>query len=135
MIKLFLPLVILLASSCCLAQKTDTTQQTPPTEEKYEMRTYYMVFLYKGANRTHDSVTAAKIQEGHLANIGRLHKEGKLCIAGPFLDDTDLRGIFILTVDSLEEAKKMCDTDPAVIAGRLRYEVRPWMAARGSKLP
>ncbi len=119
----------------CFAQDADTTKQGKPAEEKYEMRTYYMVFLYKGEHRDQDSVTVVKIQEGHLANITRLHAEGKLAIAGPFLDDTDLRGIFILTVDSMEEAKAMCDTDPAIKSGRLRYEIHQWMSARGSKLP
>jgi len=94
-----------------------------------------MVLLYKGPHRDQDSVTEAKLQEGHMANIQRLANEGKLAIAGPFMDDTDLRGIFILTVDSMDEAKAMCDSDPAIIVGRLRYEIHPWMSARGSKLP
>jgi len=126
---------ISISAVACFGQEADTTKQRQPAEEKYEMRTYYMVFLYRGDKRDQDSVTAAKIQEGHLANIGKLHKEGKLAIAGPFVDNTDLRGIFILTVDSMEEAKAMCDTDPAIISGRLRYEIHPWMSARGSKLP
>jgi uncharacterized protein YciI len=108
---------------------------TKAKEPQYEMRTYYMVFLMRGPNRNQDSVTAKRIQEGHLANIDRLAKEGKLAIAGPFLDDGNIRGIFILTVDSMEEAKKLCETDPAIQAGRLKYEIHPWMSARGSKLP
>jgi uncharacterized protein YciI len=122
--------LILLAPSL-RAQEDSTTVQEP----QYEMRTYYMVFLYKGPNRSHDSATTAAIQQGHLENIGRLAKEGKIAIAGPFLDDSDLRGIFIMDVGSKEEAEKLCDTDPAIIAGRLRYEIRPWYSARGSKLP
>jgi uncharacterized protein YciI len=99
------------------------------------MRTYYMVFLLKGEHRSQDSLTAQKIQEAHLANIRKLAGEGTLVIAGPFLDDGDLRGIFIFAVASAEEARRLVETDPAVQAGRLRYEIHPWMSQRGSVLP
>ena len=70
---------------------------------KYEMKTYQMVFLYKGPNRNQDSVEAMRIQEEHLKNIQRLADEGKLIVAGPFLDNQDLRGIFIFDVESEKE--------------------------------
>ncbi len=110
----------------------------PQQEEKnpeYEMKTYYMVFLYKGPTRDQDSLEVEKIQQGHMNNIERLAKEKKLAIAGPFLHDGDLRGIFIMDVDSQEEAEELVKTDPAIISGRLRYEIYPWMSARGSTLP
>ena len=99
---------------------------------KYEMKTYQMVLLYKGPNRDQDSIETMKIQEGHMANIQRLGDEGKLIVAGPFLDDKDLRGIFIFDSESEEEVKALVDTDPAIIAGRLRYEIHPWMTAKGT---
>ena len=101
-------------------------------EPKYEMKTYQMVFLYKGSNRGQDSTETMRIQEGHMANIERLAKEGKLIVAGPFLDDKDLRGIFIFDLESEEEVKALVETDPAIIAGRLRYEIHPWMTAKGN---
>jgi uncharacterized protein len=104
-------------------------------EPEYEMKTYYMVFLYRGENRDMDSLEVKKIQAGHMENIGRLAKEKKLAIAGPFLHGGDLRGIFIFDVASMEEAEELCKTDPAIIAGRLRYEIYPWLSARGSTLP
>jgi|ERR1041385_1057795 uncharacterized protein YciI len=124
-------LITIVMNDVSFAQQDSAKAQ----EEKYEMKTYYMVFLLKGPHRDQDSVTAGKIQEAHLANISRLAKEGKLAIAGPFLDDGNLRGIFILVANSLEEAKKLCETDPAIQAGRLNYEIHPWLSARGSKLP
>jgi uncharacterized protein YciI len=130
----FFLFIIVFSSQLTFAQHDDSTKTNSPGK-KYDMKTYYMVFLKKGPNRDQDSVTAAKIQEGHLANIGRLAELGKIAIAGPFLDDGDIRGIFIMDCSSKEEADSLCQTDPAVKAGRLKAEVRPWMSARGSKLP
>ena len=105
-------------------------QEKKVTEEKYEMKQYWMVFLKKGPHRDQDSVTAAKIQEGHLANINRLAEEGKILAAGPFGDDGDPRGIFIMDCKDEEEARSLCATDPAVQAGRLTVEIRPWCTAK-----
>ncbi len=130
-----LAIIVAFSITPCLSQTQDTTTNISKDEPQYEMKTYYLVLLYRGPNRSQDSVTVQKLQEGHMANIKRLAAEGKLVIAGPFLDDTDLRGIFIFTADSLEEVQQLCDTDPAIQAGRLRAEIHPWMSARGSKLP
>jgi uncharacterized protein YciI len=61
-----------------------------------------------------------------LKNIERLHKKGKLVAAGPFLEDTDLRGIFIFKTATMKEANELTNTDPAVQAGRLRIELYEW---------
>lgn len=98
------------------------------------MKTYYLVLLKKGNNRSQDSVTAMQIQTGHMAHINKMAADGKLNIAGPCLDDSDLRGIFILNVTSLEEAKALTEADPAVKAGRLIMEVHPWMSQKGASL-
>ncbi|MFT3701073.1 MAG: YciI family protein [Agriterribacter sp.] len=62
----------------------------------------------------------------HLKNITRLADEGKLVVAGPFMDDQPLRGIFIFNVATVEEAKKLTETDPAIKAGTLIMELHPW---------
>jgi hypothetical protein len=63
-------------------------------EPKYEMKTYQMVFLYKGSNRNQDSTETMKIQEAHLANIQRLADEGNLLLRTFLM--TKICGIFIL---------------------------------------
>ena len=94
--------------------------------DAYGMRQYVMAFLKKGPNRDRDSLAAAELQAAHLANIGRLAKEGKLSLAGPFLDDGDIRGIYIFNVASIEEARALTETDPAIQAGSLVMELHPW---------
>lgn len=95
-------------------------------EKDWHMKQYFMVFLSEGPNRTQDSVTAAKIQEAHLNNITKLFDEKKLVLAGPFLDEGVIKGIFILDVPTIEEAEKLTSSDPAVQAGRLKMDIRPW---------
>jgi uncharacterized protein len=100
----------------------------------YIMKKYYMCFLKRGPVQDTNSVVVAKIMEGHLAHFVKLMKEGKICIVGPFDDDQDIRGIIIFNVPSSEEAEKLESEDPAVKAGRLVMEIRPWWCAKGSML-
>jgi uncharacterized protein YciI len=58
--------------------------------------------------------------EGHMANINRLAKEGKLVAAGPFEGGG---GIFILNTTSLDEAKNWLSTDPGIQANRWNIEL------------
>ena len=113
------------------AAKPDPKPATKPAAPQNQMKTYYMVFLKKGPNRTHDS---ASIQAGHMANIQKLAQQKILKVAGPFLDDGDFRGIFILDVASPEEAKRLTDADPAVQAGRLIMGIHYWMTQKGAVL-
>lgn len=103
-------------------------------EKKWEMKQYFFVMLTKGPNRTQDSLTAAKLQAGHLENITNLYNAGKLHIAGPFGDNGNWRGILILDAKTEAEARSMVEKDPAVAAGRLTYEIHPWWGGVGSVL-
>ena len=97
----------------------------------YQMKQYWITFLYKGANRTQDSTASAKIQAAHLVNINRLAAEGKIIMAGPMGYDKDLRGIFIINAPDSATAVSYVKTDPAILTGRLRFEVHPWWTAKG----
>jgi uncharacterized protein YciI len=102
----------------------------PPPKES--MRRYVIGFLYRGANPPPISEAEADaIQRRHLAHMAGLFKQGKLLLAGPFLDDTDLRGICLYAVETVEEARALGESDPAVQAGRLRFEYHPWYGAKG----
>lgn len=94
--------------------------------DEYGMRQYVMAFLKEGENKNLDSAESANLQMAHLKNIIRLAEEGKLIVAGPFMDNQPIRGIFIFNVSSIEEAQKLTATDPAIKAGVLQMELRPW---------
>lgn len=105
-------------------------ESTAPTAAPAGMRQYYMVFLRRGPAWT-AAVTpdTTKVSQGHMANIERLTKEGRMVVAGPFEGQTGeraLAGIFILRAASMEEARALTETDPAVKAGRFVYEIAPW---------
>ena len=78
-----------------------------------------------------DAGTSAEIQTAHLAYMAGLHAQGKLLVAGPFLDDTASRGIVIYRVKDVAEATALAADDPAVKAGRLVLEAYPWMTFKG----
>jgi len=97
-----------------------------------KMTTVYLAFLTRGAKWTPEKTPAtAEIQKAHLANINRLAETKKLVIAGPFGDNGQLRGIFVFKVGSIDEARALSETDPAVQAGRLAIELHPWMVPEG----
>ena len=147
-ISIFFILLLLIVSGC--SQKKESTNastakagiEKPLFDEElaeklgaddYGMNRYVFAFLKAGPNRDQDSLSAAKLQQAHLANIVRLAQEGKLVLAGPFLDEGDIKGIYIFAVETVEEAMKLTETDPAVQAGRLRMELHPWYGSAGLK--
>jgi uncharacterized protein YciI len=94
--------------------------------DDYGMKQYVMAFLKKGHNKGIDSAQRSQLIQAHLKNIGRMAKEGKLAVAGPFLDNTDLAGVYIFNVTTIEEAKALTAADPAVKAGVFDIELHPW---------
>lgn len=70
-----------------------------------------------------------KIMAGHMANIQRLAKEGKLIAAGPFDGGG---GIFIFNSTSIDQTREWLATDPGVQANRWNVEVFPFYIQAGS---
>jgi len=105
------------------------------TEPQFEMKTYYFVFLNAAPDRpTIDSAKAMEIQAGHMAHMNDIFRQGKLKLAGPFIDGGETRGIWILDVATEEEAKEICSKDPAVINGRLNPVIKQWYGPAGLKV-
>jgi len=90
--------------------------------DEHGMRRYVLVILKTGPNRIPDGPEREEMFRGHFANMQRLSDEGKLALAGP-LDGVDgWRGLFVLAVSDLEEAKKLAATDPVIIKGEMVAE-------------
>lgn len=104
----------------------DSIRAAKAGADDYGMKQYVMAFLKRGPNRDRPKEEADKLQRAHLDNIGKLAKAGKLVLAGPFISDGDLRGIYIFDVKTEEEAKALVETDPAIKAGSLVMELIPW---------
>lgn len=128
-------LVFMIASFISFHSLAQREFKTKGVDTTYVMKRYVFMLLNEGPNRTHDSITAAKIQEGHMKHLGEMAKTGKLVMAGPFENGGKQRGILIFDVDSLAQAVRMESTDPAVSSGRLEMQAIYWWAAKGSKLP
>jgi len=129
---LFLAVVVIIFTA--FTQKSSSTNSFKPltdTTPVYEMKQYWLVFLYSGGVRSQDSIAAAKIQQAHMKNIERLAAEGKIIMAGPMGDNGNLRGIFIMDGKDSTEIAGHIKVDSAIVTGRLRFEIHPWWTAKG----
>lgn len=94
--------------------------------DDYGMKNYVLVILKTGSTRVPDGKDRTDMFAGHFANMKRLAGEGKLALAGP-LDGVDgWRGLFVLAVSDIEEAKKLVATDPVIIKGEMIAEYHKW---------
>ena len=130
MIRNLLLALLLFSGIHCFAQSQNPQYDAQLAQklgaDDYGMKQYVMAFLKAGPNRPEDSVSRMELQKAHLKNITRLANEGKLILAGPFMDDQPIRGIFIFNVRTIAEAKQLTETDPAIKAGSLVMELHPW---------
>jgi uncharacterized protein YciI len=95
--------------------------------DEYGMKMYVFVILKTGENKTEDKIIKDSLFRGHMNNIGRLARMGKLVVAGPFgQNKKEFRGLFILNVKTIEEAKTLLETDPAIKAKIFETELFQW---------
>lgn len=99
------------------------------------MRQYVLVILKTGPNPMPEGEPRKAMFAGHFANMERLAKAGKLALAGPFAKDPDgWRGLFVLAVDDLEQARALVATDPAVAQGEFVAEYHRWYGSAATML-
>lgn len=99
------------------------------------MRRYVLVILKTGPNRMPDGDARKAMFAGHMANIQRLSKEGKLALAGPFMGDASgWRGLFVLAVDDFEAARALVATDPVIASGEMVAEYHAWYGSAATML-
>jgi uncharacterized protein YciI len=99
-----------------------------------ELDGYSFVLLKRGPRALEFSDEELdRLQEQHLAHLGAMREQGHLLLAGPFSDQADetLRG-FCLYRTSVEETRRLAESDPSVRVGRMAVDVMGWWTARGA---
>lgn len=102
-----------------------------PVKDGLPMRRYVFGFLNAGPNQEGAAEALARLQDAHLAHLWTLREAGALVMGGPIVTPGVRRGVVVLAVDSLDEARTLAEKDPAVAAGRFVVELHPWFAADG----
>ena|ERR1035437_2303795 len=125
-------LLLLLALSEVRAQDASSLQKQKQQVDNMvsQMQNYFMVILTKGPNQNQENTELEKLKNEHLANMMVMANKGKLILAGPFMDNGNMRGIFIFDVATEAEVRQLVDTDPMVKAGRMNYEVHSWFGPK-----
>ena len=100
----------------------------------YLMKKYFLVIYTSGPNRSQTEDETMRLQKEHLAYQGEMGERKKICLAGPMADDGEWRGMLVLSVKDMEAATELVQNDPMVKAGRLKYIIKPWWGAVGTKL-
>jgi uncharacterized protein YciI len=105
----------------------DSTLANKLSADDYGMKKYVFVVLKTGSNTTTDKSFIDSCFSGHMSNMTRMVDIGKLIVAGPFMKNADaFRGLFILNVETIEEANELLITDPAINAKLLEPVLYKW---------
>ena len=129
--QLIFTLLALFCSLCAIAQTENPNYDKALAEklggDDYGMKNYVFAILKTGPAKVEDKEERNRLFRGHMENINKLVENGKLVVAGPFgKNDKNYRGLFILNAATVEEAKTLVDSDPAVKAGMFEVELIPW---------
>ena len=111
---------------------SDTEAEDEPFEPLQGMTVYWLVLKTSGPTwAPGESPELERLQAAHLAHLDEMRDQGLALVSGPLLDGGYIRGVSILRVASRAEAEAICKADPSVQAGRLSYELYPWMVHKG----
>jgi uncharacterized protein YciI len=130
--RVALSIVVALAQLCASSAYSQAPVTPPPAfdaalaqktgADDYGMKKYVLVVLKTGPNKMPAGPERDAMFKGHFANINRLAAEGKLALAGPFDGVDGWRGLLILAVNDLDEARLLVATDPVVANGEMVAE-------------
>lgn len=135
------------AVSCSTSDRQDTNSSadsqvqtsSSPRVTPSERMTYYVGIIRKGTSwSADDSEESRATQTAHLDNIRRLADLKLLALAGPFYkpdEQLETRGLFFYTVPSMDSAKQLVRTDPAVKSGQLTVDLLRWRAPASMGYP
>lgn len=128
-------IALLLSALSFQVADAQRTFEVTIADSTYQMKQYWFVLYTKGDAPPVDSLEAARLQEGHLAHQSQQAERGLIVMGGPFGKGSgDWRGLLLYDCETAEEVKRQLDADPLVKAGRLRYEIKPWYGAVGTRL-
>ena len=92
----------------------------------------YTIVILRATQKRNEPGAERIIWEHGRRNFS-LREEGKLPIACPINDGTEVKGIGIFTTN-VEETKRIMDEDPGVKAGIFTYEVHKCRSSPGAML-
>lgn len=95
--------------------------------DEYGMKNYFFVILKTGTNTDPDKEKINAAFKGHMENMTRMEKMGKLILAGPLGKNTrTYRGLFIINANSEEETIELLQSDPSIREKYLEPEIFRW---------
>ena len=94
---------------------------------------YQVVFIRPDpARKTLSKEDGERLQAAHMANIHKMADNGILMAAGPVDDEpTTISGIFVMKAASVEQAQKIAEQDPTVLAHRNTVDAHAWRGPAG----
>jgi uncharacterized protein len=110
---------------------------SPPSEtERLPPMTHYVLGLLRRPAELPviSQEEVDRIQESHLAHLRHLSETGELIAAGPLEEDFNVRGVLVFSTSSVDRARELSATDPALTNGRLTLDLYTWLAPAGLRV-
>jgi uncharacterized protein YciI len=109
--------------------------QPSSDDPAFELDRFELVLLKRPLERsTISEEETDRLQELHMAHLQALTKSGDIRVAGPFDEQPDqsLRGMALYQTGSIERARELASSDPAIVAGRIEVDVMFFYCPKGS---